>query len=312
MTKMFKIALPDGSVREMPEGSTPGGCRGGNRPRPGQGGARGAGRRRIARPQPPVRGGFRARFGHQPRRTGRARARPPRFRPCPRRGGAVPVSRAPRSPSARRPTTASIMISRRPPGRGPFTEEDLPAIEEEMRRVIAADKPLVREVWTREDVRALFEKQGESFKAEWVMELPDKRADHDVQDRPWRRPTGSTCAAARTLPRPASSTRSAFKLTRVSGRLLARRPQEPDAEPDLRHRLAQQEAARRLSRPARGSGQARPSQDRPGNGPVPPPARSPWQRLLAPQRLHPVAPARGLYAPPARRRRLSTRSRPRS
>ena len=23
MTKMFKIALPDGSVREMPEGSTP-------------------------------------------------------------------------------------------------------------------------------------------------------------------------------------------------------------------------------------------------------------------------------------------------
>src|SRR6476619_8565711 len=45
------------------------------------------------------------------------------------------------------------------PGAGPFTEEDLPAIEEEMRRIIAADKPLVREVWTREDVRALFEKQ---------------------------------------------------------------------------------------------------------------------------------------------------------
>ena len=36
------------------------------------------------------------------------------------------------------------------PGRGPFTDEDLPAIEEEMRRVIAADKPLVREVWDRE------------------------------------------------------------------------------------------------------------------------------------------------------------------
>ena len=33
--------------------------------------------------------------------------------------------------------------------RGPFTDEDLPAIEEEMRRVIAADKPLVREVWDR-------------------------------------------------------------------------------------------------------------------------------------------------------------------
>lgn len=58
-------------------------------------------------------------------------------------------------------------------GRGPFTDEDLPAIEEEMRRIIAADEPLVREVWRREDVRALFQKQGESFKAEWVMELPE-------------------------------------------------------------------------------------------------------------------------------------------
>jgi len=57
--------------------------------------------------------------------------------------------------------------------RGPFTDEDLPAIEEEMRRIIAADEPLVREVWQREDVRALFEKQGERFKAEWVMELPE-------------------------------------------------------------------------------------------------------------------------------------------
>src|SRR3954467_11413918 len=49
--------------------------------------------------------------------------------------------------------------------RGPFTDEDLPAIEEEMRRTIAADEPLIREVWRREDVRALFEKQGEAFKA---------------------------------------------------------------------------------------------------------------------------------------------------
>src|SRR4028119_697825 len=60
------------------------------------------------------------------------------------------------------------------PERGPFTEEDLPAIEEEMRRIIARDEPLVREVWTREDVRLLFLEQGETFKAEWVMELPEQ------------------------------------------------------------------------------------------------------------------------------------------
>ena len=57
--------------------------------------------------------------------------------------------------------------------RGPFTDEDLPAIEEEMRRIIAADEPLIREVWSRADVRDFFEKSGEAFKAEWVMELPD-------------------------------------------------------------------------------------------------------------------------------------------
>jgi threonyl-tRNA synthetase len=59
------------------------------------------------------------------------------------------------------------------PDRGPFTEEDLPAIEEEMRRIIAADEPLVREVWTRAKVRDFFEESGEAFKAEWVMELPE-------------------------------------------------------------------------------------------------------------------------------------------
>jgi threonyl-tRNA synthetase len=32
----------------------------------------------------------------------------------------------------------------------PFTDEDLPAIEAEMRKIIAANKPLRREVWSRE------------------------------------------------------------------------------------------------------------------------------------------------------------------
>src|ERR1700684_2243335 len=57
--------------------------------------------------------------------------------------------------------------------RGPFTEEDLPAIEEEMRRVIARDAPLVREVWTRDRLIRHFRDHGESFKAEWAAELPE-------------------------------------------------------------------------------------------------------------------------------------------
>src|SRR5918992_978887 len=54
------------------------------------------------------------------------------------------------------------------PDRGPFTEDDLPAIEEEMRRLIGADKPLVREVWTRDRLIDWFNAHGETFKAEWA------------------------------------------------------------------------------------------------------------------------------------------------
>ena len=55
----------------------------------------------------------------------------------------------------------------------PFTDEDLPAIEEEMRRIIQADKPLVREVWERDALIERWQKDGETFKAEWAGELPD-------------------------------------------------------------------------------------------------------------------------------------------
>jgi threonyl-tRNA synthetase len=54
----------------------------------------------------------------------------------------------------------------------PFTDEDLPAIEAAMRKIIAADKPLKREVWDRDALIARWREQGEAFKAEWAAELP--------------------------------------------------------------------------------------------------------------------------------------------
>jgi threonyl-tRNA synthetase len=59
------------------------------------------------------------------------------------------------------------------PARGPFTDEDLPLIEAEMRKIIAADKPLRREVKSRAELIDTWTKNGESFKAEWAAELPD-------------------------------------------------------------------------------------------------------------------------------------------
>ncbi|MCA0910027.1 threonine--tRNA ligase [Qipengyuania gaetbuli] len=60
-----------------------------------------------------------------------------------------------------------------PATREPFSMDDLPAIEEEMRRIIRADKPLRREVWSREQLIAKWEAEGEVFKAEWAKELPE-------------------------------------------------------------------------------------------------------------------------------------------
>ncbi|MCL9982257.1 MAG: threonine--tRNA ligase [Erythrobacter sp.] len=60
-----------------------------------------------------------------------------------------------------------------PEGREPFSMDDLPAIEEAMRAIIRADKPLTREVWSREALIAKWAAEGESFKAEWAKELPE-------------------------------------------------------------------------------------------------------------------------------------------
>ncbi len=60
-----------------------------------------------------------------------------------------------------------------PASRGPFTMDDLPAIEEQMRSIIRADKPLRREVMARDALIATWQNAGESFKAEWAAELPD-------------------------------------------------------------------------------------------------------------------------------------------
>jgi len=100
----------------------------------------------------------------------------------------------------------------------PFTEEDLPAIEGEMRRIIAANKVLRREEWSREQLISRWQQQGESFKAEWAAELPG--------DEPltvyWSGPPhadGSWLDMCRGphLPSTGRLDPAAFKLTRVSG-----------------------------------------------------------------------------------------------
>ena len=99
-----------------------------------------------------------------------------------------------------------------PAERGAFTEEDLPKIEEEMRRIIAADTPLEREVWTRQQLIQWFRDHGESFKAEWAAELPEGEELTVYRQGDWL----DMCRG----PHLASTGKldpQAFKLTRVSG-----------------------------------------------------------------------------------------------
>jgi len=109
---------------------------------------------------------------------------------------------------------------------GPFTEEDLPEIEEEMRRIIAADRPLSREVWTRDQVREFFKGQGEAFKAEWVMELPQGETITMYRTGEGEGAWVDLCRG----PHLASTGKldpSAFKLTRVSGAYWRGDPKNP-------------------------------------------------------------------------------------
>ena len=94
-----------------------------------------------------------------------------------------------------------------------FTDEDLPAIEAQMRKIIAANKPLRREEWSREQLISRWKQQGESFKAEWAAELPG--------DEPltvyWSGDDWLDMCRGPHLPSTGKLDPNAFKLTRVSG-----------------------------------------------------------------------------------------------
>src|SRR5437588_4250030 len=171
MTRMFKIALPDGSVKEMPEGSTPADVAAAI----GPGLAKAA---LAAKVNGEIRDITRPFEGDVQLALITARDEAEALELV-RHDYAHILAEAvhnlfPGTQITFGPATDDgFYYDFAPaPGRGQFTEEDLPAIEEEMRRIIAADKPLVREEWSREQVRDFFQTSGERFKAEWVMELP--------------------------------------------------------------------------------------------------------------------------------------------
>ncbi|PZQ61320.1 MAG: threonine--tRNA ligase [Sphingomonas taxi] len=94
----------------------------------------------------------------------------------------------------------------------PFTDEDLPAIEAEMRRIIARNEPFTREVWSREQLIETWRAQGETFKAEWAAELPDGEELTIYRQGRWL----DMCRGPH-MPSTGRLDPNAFRLTRVSG-----------------------------------------------------------------------------------------------
>jgi len=225
MTKMFKIALPDGSVKEMPEGSTPADVAAAI----GPGLAKAA---LAARIDGEVRDITRPFEGDASLSLITSRDEADALELV-RHDYAHVLAEAvqnlyPGTQITFGPATDDGFYYDFAPTaeHGAFTEEELPAIEEEMRRIISADKRLVREVWSREQVRDFFESEGEAFKAEWVMELPEGETITMYRTGDGEEAWVDLCRG----PHLASTGKldpQAFKLTRVSGAYWRGDPKNP-------------------------------------------------------------------------------------
>ena len=149
--------------------------------------------------------------------------------------------------------------------------------------------------------------QGSVVARQGEADLP--RHGRELQGRAGRRHSGRPAdqdlqagRLVRSLPRPAHDLdrqgRQRLQADEGGRRLLARRLEQPDAHPHLRHRLRQAGRARRLPQAARRGREARPPPPRPRDGPVPFPGGSARLGVLARQGLDAVPGAGKLHPPP--------------
>ncbi len=93
----------------------------------------------------------------------------------------------------------------------PFTPEDLPAIEQKMREIIARDKPFTKEVWSRDQAKRAFHDMGEQFKVELVDAIPTEQDIKIYRQGDWF----DLCRGPHMTS--TGKVGDAFKLTKVAG-----------------------------------------------------------------------------------------------
>lgn len=88
--------------------------------------------------------------------------------------------------------------------------DDLEKIEAEMKKIVEADYPLVREVWSREEALRFFKEQGEDFKVEIIQDLPEDETISVYRQGEWT----DLCAGPHL---PSTGWVKSFKLLSVAG-----------------------------------------------------------------------------------------------
>ena len=106
----------------------------------------------------------------------------------------------------------------------PFTPEDLARIEQRMREIVERDEPITREIWSRDRAVAHFRERGESFKAEWIEQMPEDEVISIYRQGAWL----DLCVGPH-LPSTGKLGR-AFKLTKLSGAYWRGDPRNPQLQ----------------------------------------------------------------------------------
>jgi threonyl-tRNA synthetase len=91
-----------------------------------------------------------------------------------------------------------------------FTEEDLRTIEGKMAEIVKRDLPIRREEWSRNDAVAEFEKIGETYKAEIIRDIPEDETLSVYRQGEWK----DLCRGPHV---PSTGKLGAFKLLSVAG-----------------------------------------------------------------------------------------------
>ena len=169
-----------------------------------------------------------------------------------------------------------------------ITEEDLPKIEEEMRKHIDADEHFSRRDVPVAEALDIFRAQDQGFKVELIEDLVANEGVETVS----LYKNGHFEDLCRGPHSPVDQPDQGDQAELGRGRLLARRRAPRAADPDLRHRLLLEEGPRGAPRADRRGRSARPPPARPRARPLHAPPRGARDAVLAAQRHHAPAPDR--------------------